>query len=1062
MSDAALNFTTTAEDRGAGATFDDLVGKLDSLVDALGRTGGSASDTAVNNLSRVGDVAGITNVAVGSLVADGLVKLGGALVGVAGDSIQVAADFESGMNRFASVTGSSITDASLTLDDFQNKFLELGAVTQFSAAQAQDAAIALAKGGVAIPDIMAGATQATLDLAAAGELELAPAADIVAKQLGVWGETGVTAAQVADSLAQAANASTVDVDELALGLANVGGSAKVAGVDFGDLVQTMALIAPGFSSSADAGTSLKTMISRLIPTTNDAKSAMRDLGLLSTDTAGMLEYFKNSGILPATATTLDLHDGMMRAAAGMSGAKQGSEKFGEALAALERQFEINTFYDAEGQFLGMENAAQQLHETTKDLSEEQKALAFNTIFGADAVRAAAAVANAGAEGFTQMGASMTNAGSAADQATQRNQGLNFAVDSLKGTLETLQIVVGMALLPVLTTLIADVVTPGANAFLSFAQAVLGAGDPFAGFLSAVEPVAPMLAGLATSVLVAVVPAFWAWAAAATTTAAANIAALAPVLVPIAAIGAAVGLLVAAWQADFLGIQGITMATWSAIVQLTAPVIAELSRFWTEIQPHLIAAWSNIQVQVSAAWTAVSGLLMSGGMALAGFMIENWNSIELVVSGTWQAIQGIVQIAWSLVTGIITTGLAVLSGEWGVAWAGIETTLNGVWAGMQTYLSGAWEVIQGTVQIGVAAVGSAVSGLAATISGLAGSFAAAALSIGSNIIDGIISGVRAGVGALVGAVEQAATDALDAARSLLDINSPSRVFASEVGAPIVEGIVKGILDNADDVGAALGQLFDAGSVIGSLGSTVAGQIKEQQLNPLKGALDGITDEVDQVTREMVDINKLIGVNPANDAALQQRLVDLDAQRAALLGKQANARKAYEETAARIAAFEQQQANLQFLQQQVKLLDLISEHGLDAAKVLGGIQLGVNADPDALLAAMTRALEGVVGQVSVQAGIPAFAEGTDFAPGGVALVGEEGAELVHLPRGSSVDTASETRELLGGAGGGLTITIHIDARGAMDPRAVEEAGYRGAQRALREAGARGDVNQRMRGR
>lgn len=45
------------------------------------------------------------------------------------------------------------------------------------------------------------------------------------------------------------------------------------------------------------------------------------------------------------------------------------------------------------------------------------------------------------------------------------------------------------------------------------------------------------------------------------------------------------------------------------------------------------------------------------------------------------------------------------------------------------------------------------------------------------------------------------------------------------------------------------------------------------------------------------------------------------------------------------------------------------------------------------------------------IPAFARGTNFAPGGVALVGERGPEIVHVPRGSRVDTAQETKSLLG---------------------------------------------------
>jgi hypothetical protein len=46
---------------------------------------------------------------------------------------------------------------------------------------------------------------------------------------------------------------------------------------------------------------------------------------------------------------------------------------------------------------------------------------------------------------------------------------------------------------------------------------------------------------------------------------------------------------------------------------------------------------------------------------------------------------------------------------------------------------------------------------------------------------------------------------------------------------------------------------------------------------------------------------------------------------------------------------------------------------------------------------------------------FAKGTNSAPGGVALVGEEGPELVNLPKGSQVTPADMTRKIIGGAGG-----------------------------------------------
>src|SRR5690606_6038397 len=50
------------------------------------------------------------------------------------------------------------------------------------------------------------------------------------------------------------------------------------------------------------------------------------------------------------------------------------------------------------------------------------------------------------------------------------------------------------------------------------------------------------------------------------------------------------------------------------------------------------------------------------------------------------------------------------------------------------------------------------------------------------------------------------------------------------------------------------------------------------------------------------------------------------------------------------------------------------------------------------------------VALRAAIPGFAKDTDYAPGGLALVGEEGPELVNLPRGAQVIPAPKTRSIL----------------------------------------------------
>jgi hypothetical protein len=60
-------------------------------------------------------------------------------------------------------------------------------------------------------------------------------------------------------------------------------------------------------------------------------------------------------------------------------------------------------------------------------------------------------------------------------------------------------------------------------------------------------------------------------------------------------------------------------------------------------------------------------------------------------------------------------------------------------------------------------------------------------------------------------------------------------------------------------------------------------------------------------------------------------------------------------------------------------------------------------------------------------PGFASGTDFAPGGLAMVGENGPEIVNLPRGSQVIPNDVVRQSSNGSPS-ITFAPVIDARGA----------------------------------
>lgn len=72
------------------------------------------------------------------------------------------------------------------------------------------------------------------------------------------------------------------------------------------------------------------------------------------------------------------------------------------------------------------------------------------------------------------------------------------------------------------------------------------------------------------------------------------------------------------------------------------------------------------------------------------------------------------------------------------------------------------------------------------------------------------------------------------------------------------------------------------------------------------------------------------------------------------------------------------------------------------------------------------------------IPQFATGTEYAPGGIALVGEYGPELVSLPKGSKVTTASKTQDILNKKNQQIQININVQGNLIGNRQMAEEMG------------------------
>jgi TP901 family phage tail tape measure protein len=688
---------------------------------------GSGIGEAKRDVQSLGDTAskaggGFTvmkGVAVSALTAVGSAAIGAvaSVGGFVADSVGAAAKFEASMFGLEAVTGSALGNAGFDLEDVSAKALQLGADTQFSAQQAVEAMTELAKGGVPVVDIMNGATDATLALASATGMDLAQSAEIVAKQLGVWSETGVTAAEVTDLLASAANASTVDVDELALGLANAGGTAKTAGVEFDDLVQTMALIAPNFSSASDAGTSLKTFISRLIPTTDTATEAMIALGLAT---------------------------------------EEGKSKF----------------FDAQGSFIGMEQAAALLQEATAGLSEEERLLAFNTIFGADAIRTASAIANAGEEGFRAMGTAMEESGGAAASAATKNQGFSFAMEQLKGSIETVQIVLGTLLLPVLTAFLTNVVTPGINQILAFAQSISASGDPVTALATAIG-----FPSGALTTFIGIIQTALGW---------------------FSAQDSALTSLSTMWQSLQAAVEMVITAYQMYVMAIFGQVQVFIQTHGQEISTALSTAWTLIQDIVNTALPLIAGIITGVLLVVRDFINTHGTDIQNIIGNTWTIISNIVLGALEIIKGILQAALAVFRGDWEGAWEAIRSMSEGV-------VRRIWEIIKAGLDLIANFFGTSLAGL---ITLWADNFRQMVdivsnidwSSLGASIIGGIAEGVRSAAGALADAAVSAVNDALEAAKSAVGMGSPAKKFIP-LGLSMDQGMAVGLHQGAPMVASA---------------------------------------------------------------------------------------------------------------------------------------------------------------------------------------------------------------------------------------------------------------------
>ena len=145
-------------------------------------------------------------------------------------------------------------------------------------------------------------------------------------------------------------------------------------------------------------------------------------------------------------------------------------------------------------------------------------------------------------------------------------------------------------------------------------------------------------------------------------------------------------------------------------------------------------------------------------------------------------------AWvaNMASNAVSAGSRFISGI-----AGFMSALPG---NIASWLSGVISTVVGWVSQFASNATSAASQFASNlINGLA-SIPGQVTSIGSNIIQGMVNGVTGAAGRLIDSVKGAVDDAINAAKNLLGIHSPSRVFR-KIGQYTMQGAALGVDDDA---------------------------------------------------------------------------------------------------------------------------------------------------------------------------------------------------------------------------------------------------------------------------
>ena len=239
-------------------------------------------DTKIDNTGFQKGMGKLKSIATGSMSAvNTTMKVAAGAVGAIGlAAIKTGAQFDTSMSRVKALSGATDKEFQLLRDTA----MKLGKDTVFSASEAAEGMGYLAMAGYKTNEIVA-AMPGLLDMAAAGQTDLATTADITSNILSAFGIEAAKTGDVADVLTKTFTSSNTSLESLGETMKYVGPVAKSAGWSLEETATAAGILGDAGIQGSQAGTALRQMLLRLIDPPKEAAEALDQLGVSAIDNA---------------------------------------------------------------------------------------------------------------------------------------------------------------------------------------------------------------------------------------------------------------------------------------------------------------------------------------------------------------------------------------------------------------------------------------------------------------------------------------------------------------------------------------------------------------------------------------------------------------------------------------------------------------------------------------------------------------------------------------------------------------------------------------------------------